>query len=382
MYIVLGDKMKNVDKIITKYLVVSLIILVFTVIAYPVYKTTNKENEKKDFTNNVDGILAEAKEYYSENSNFNSDYVVFTIENGKVVEEGFDYNGILPDSGKILINKNGDVQIVANDKNWCATKRYSDDTLSVKEYSKTCEVIEAVKFGNINVVLSATGDGIYQNGEVYSYRGSNPNNFVRINDLLFRIVSIDESKNIKLISNDVLYNQTWNIKSINNTNFNILNADNIAYYLNNMDTSNEKFDSIRKANYLLEYNWNTAKFNYKDEKAYEDLKQEDDESTKISATVGLITAYEYNSASINSECKLDSLRNDDCGNNNYLNISDNYFTISASDDSVWAVSSSGKLYETSLDMNIGIRPVIVLESNVKLSGKGTIDNPYELIKNN
>lgn len=370
----------NTDKNITTILASTLILLIVGIILYPVYKTTKKEQEKENFEYDINNIITTAKEYYSDNTDFASEYVVFTIKDGKILEDGFNYQGSLPDSGSILINKSGEVQIVANNKNWCATKRYTDEKLNVEEYSNNCEVIQSVELGNIVVALSTNKDGLYQDGKQYYYRGQNPNNYIEINGLLFRIVSIDENKNIKVISNESLYNLQWNRESLVDNNYNIFGENNLAYYLNYNETSNIDFDNLRRFSNLLEYNWINEKINYSDNKLYSELKQEVS-GKNITSVVGLISALDYIKASLNSNCLLDSLRNNECGVDNYLNISENYFTMSSSSDSIWAVSDEGKLYETSLNIELGVRPVIVLNNHIKLSGKGTENSPYKIVNN-
>lgn len=368
----------NADKNITRILVLTLILLIVGIILYPIYKTTKKEKEKENFEYDINNIIATAKEYYSNNTEFASKYVVFTIKDGRILEDGFNYQGSLPDSGTILINNTGEVQIVASNENWCATKRYTDDNLNVEEYSNNCEVIQSVKLGNIVIALSTNKDGLYQDGKEYYYRGKNPNNYIEIQGLLFRIISLDENKNIKVISNESLYYLKWNTESLTDNNYNILKEDNLAYYLNYYETTNDKFDNIRRISNILEYNWTDEKINYADNKSYFQLKQEEF-GKNITAVVGLPSALDYIKASLNDNCISDSLRNNECGVDNYLNISDNYFTMSTSSDSIWAVSSEGKLYETSLNIKLGVRPVIVLSNNIELSGKGTKDSPYKIL---
>ena len=371
--------MKDIDKNITKYLLITLTTLIIAMIMYPVYKITKKEKDKISFEDTINNIIATAKDYYSKNSIFEDDYVVFTIKDGKIIEDGLNYYGQLPNSGSILINSSGDIQIIANDENWCATKRYTDNSLNIEEYSNNCGVIKSTKLGNINVALSNTEDGLYQEGQTFYYRGSNPNNFIELNGILFRILSIDENKNLKLISNDILVNRAWNLKSITNNSYNILDEDNIAYYINYLDSSNESFNKLRQNNDVLEYSWTYLQFDYTHDMKYNDLNNEKNKKN-IMAVVGLISVPEYIRASLNAECTINSLRNEKCGTSNFLSKGEKFFTMSTSNDSVWAVSNDGKVYETSLNISLGIRPVIVLSGTIQLKGKGTLDNPYIIIK--
>lgn len=369
--------MKVADEKITIYLVLILILLIVGIFIYSISKTITKEKGKEIFETEISNIITTAKEYYNNNTNFSSEYVVFTIENGKIVEDGLNYDGSLPNSGTILINNIGEVQIVAEDNTWCATKRYSDTIINVEEYFNNCEVIESIKLGNINVTLSVSEDGLYQEEKEYYYRGQNPNNYLEISDMLYRIISIDENKNIKVILNENLYNSTWNSESLTDNSYDVLDINNIAYNLNYLETSNSNFNLIRKNTDMLEYNWNNVQISNSNNKLYSELKQEKTEKNVFSI-VGLLSVTDYVRASFNDNCYLDSFYNNECGDKNYLNVSQNFFTINSSKDYIWAVSSDGKLYETSLDIKLGVRPVIVLSGNIELIGKGTIDVPYRI----
>lgn len=371
--------MNDIDKNITKYLLITLATLIIVMIMYPVYKITTKEKNKDSFEDTINNIIATAKEYYTNNTIFKDDYVVFTIKDGKIIEDGLNYFGQLPKYGSILINSSGDIQIIANDDNWCATKRYTDNSFNIEEYSNNCGVIKSTKLGNINVALSNTSDGLYQEGQTFYYRGSNPNNYIELNNILFRILSIDENGNLKVVSNDVLFSRTWNLKSLTNNNYDILDEDNVAYYLNYLYISNEAFNKLRQNTDVFEYSWDDFQFEYKHDMKYESFDNEKNRKN-IMAVVGLISVPEYARASLNDDCSINILRNESCGKNNYLSIDEKFFTMSTSSDSVWSVSNDGKLFETSLNISQGVRPVIVISKTIKLKGKGTIDNPYKIIK--
>ena len=64
---------------------------------------------------------------------------------------------------------------------------------------------------------------------------------------------------------------------------------------------------------------------------------------------------------------------------NYLNINKKFYTLSISDDSVWAINEEGKVYESSVDIKLGVRIALYLENSINLTGKGTIENPYSIV---
>ena len=93
----------------------------------------------------------------------------------------------------------------------------------------------------INVITSYSihYKKLYEDGQQYYYRGEDPNNYIEIEGILFRIISVDENKNIKVISNDSLYSINWNIESLTKKNYNILEEDNSQPF--NLNTILPKF---------------------------------------------------------------------------------------------------------------------------------------------
>ena len=65
--------------------------------------------------------------------------------------------------------------------------------------------------------------------------------------------------------------------------------------------------------------------------------------------------------------------------NNYLNINKKFYTLSISNDSIWSISEDGKVYESSVDIKLGVRISLYLENSVILEGKGTFENPYKIV---
>ncbi len=105
-------------------------------------------------------------------------------------------------------------------------------------------------------------------------------------------------------------------------------------------------------------------------------------------TVGLIQATDYVKASTNSSCTNiynGSYNNSSypCKNNNYLNNSTNYWTISPNSDSssrpMWFVNGTGFLSVTASSSGSNIRPVVYLKSGLSLTGSGTKSDPYQIL---
>lgn len=106
---------------------------------------------------------------------------------------------------------------------------------------------------------------------------------------------------------------------------------------------------------------------------------------KWKGIVGLIYPSDYGFAGKDSNCSKDLTYNKSCGNNNWLNNGDKYWTITARDSNYfanagWYINPKGNgCYDTVVSDNWGIRPSVYLKSNVTiLSGDGTSSNPYKL----
>lgn len=360
------------EKKITIALSIVVVSLITIMIAYPFFIINN---EKSKIENSVKEIISSANNYFLDNNK----EMVFTIKDGNILEDGLNYDGYLPDSGIIKINKSGEIQIVVNNKLWCAVKSYEQRDIDVKTYNSNCEIQNSVKIANINVNIVDNGDGLYAANDGYYYRGLNPKNYFMLDDILFRIVGIDSQGNIKLITNDNLYTRKWNSNKSTNNSFEILNNNNVAYFLNTKSTDNKNFEKLKRENYILEYTWNLTKLDYKDRIIYNELKQHILINKTIEALITMPTIADYIGSTTNEGCILDSINNEECGNNNYLNIGESFFTMTSSNDSIWIVNKDGKVEEGSLNDKFGIRPMIVITGNIEINGKGTIENPYKIV---
>ena len=152
----MNEKKQTMILLTTLFLMVSMLIL------YPVLKISLNNNNEDKIKNNVINIISEVNNYYKENTIFNEEYQVFTIMNYNIVEEGLVINEKLPKDGYIYINKEGKVQIVANDGEYCIIKKYNDEDITITN-DKKCKIINSVKLGNINIAVSDdNNDGLYK----------------------------------------------------------------------------------------------------------------------------------------------------------------------------------------------------------------------------
>ena len=263
------------------------------------------------------------------------------------------------------------------------------------------------------------------------YYGSDPNNYVRFNNELWRIIGVF-GNNVKLVRSEKLGDLSWDSSesSINSGwGVNEWSQSDLKNYLNTMyyggtsvtcyNGKNKKevtcptntLDETSKS--LIDYHtWNTGAPNYdelynittKTLDTVEFYKAErgtvngkicrsggncNDTVTRKTEWTGYIalpyvTDYAYASSENDCNTKIDKSSSYKCKNNNWMQRSTVawYLSPSASPGNanlVWLVSGDGSTSDSSASNPFSAFPTIYLKSNILIeSGKGTSDNPYIL----
>jgi len=197
----------------------------------------------------------------------------------------------------------------------------------------------------VDISLVNRGSGLYDKGNgFYVYKGSNPNNYVEFNDELWRILSIDDNS-VKIIKN----------KSLGN----------MAFDQNNSNEWNES--SLNK--YLDEY--------------YDSFKNKE-----VVSEIEIMSMDDYLNANSNLNlCSTLDLyfKNDEkCFKTNYINnVTKNSksgaaWTLTKEGDTVFYAGNTFFSDIRPSDSNFGVLPVIYLNKNIELYGKGTLQEPYKI----
>ena len=289
----------------------------------------------------------------------------------------------------------------------------------------------ALDVGGSKIPTVTSGDGLYVDGyedNVYTYRGSTPNNYVTFNGESWRIVSVNTSDNtIKIIRSSVLedraydtdsngrYNSSQYCNSFSSSGCNIYGSTSSLYNSSGSaistlarEVNGTKYQLPSKeseiSTYLNSTYYNglnsTARSMIKSDAVYKAgvLKEQSGQTTstdisQVSATkwkgkVALIDATEYVRASTNSSCTgAYAYRNTsscyNSRNHNWMFNSDWWWTMSPISSSyshfVWIVAFDGSLNSRLAYYTYGVRPVVTLSSNVKItSGDGSESSPYQL----
>ena len=274
------------------------------------------------------------------------------------------------------------------------------------------------------------------------YYGSNPNNYVRFNNELWRIIGVF-GNNVKLVRKDSLGSLSWDSSesSVNNgwginqwgestyedgTSY---PGSDLMQYLNKMyyggtivtcyggrsnSTTTCPTNTIDEtAKTLIDnYTWNTGAPNYnelydsttKTLDTVEIYKAErgtvngkicssgtycNDTVTRTTEWTGYIalpyvTDWAYASSENDCNTKIDQSSTYKCKNNNWMQRSDDTWYLSplahsGDADVVWNVLGVGYASNFSASTSIGVAPAIYLKSNVLIeSGNGTSSSPYIL----
>lgn len=246
--------------------------------------------------------------------------------------------------------------------------------------------------------------GLYEDSSEtnrYIYRGSSPNNYIIFNNEEYRILAIEADNNLKLMKSESIGAMPFD-KSYNRKDSTYCTSSIHVNYGQNIDskygcnvwaaesgsfTNGSASGTLTKDASLNNY-LNNGYYNALTEKAKSQMNAHDfyygpgSEKNKIwHGNIGLINHSDYTNASLVDGCSL----KETCLNDNYI-----YTDILESGLSCWTLnygsSSSlilldihrGKLNTSFAYNSYNVYPVLFLNSNIKLAGHGTKENPYRL----
>lgn len=342
-----------------------------------------KKNTESLYATQVEIIESAAKKWVVANSGYlPSDGSDYSLQLTKLVSDGYlDDGDVLDPRNKKPIN--GYVNIYFDSGvNQYKIKLINEDNMTV-----TKDTILA-----INTPVTS-GTGLYvdsaESGRYY-FKGTNPNNYIKFNNEVWRIVSIESDGTIKIIKQTGfthVFDTSGNRTSSNGNTActqtkgcpiwakngsDVVKDSEILTYLN--DDYYSKFiksakDAIVAGKWCYKY-LSTGGSSASD--FIEDQFFAFCETESTNEKVGLISVKEIKEAS-----------NGTCGylkacQNNYLNNSTNFWTLNYSASSL-IMNISGQV--ASADANnsaINVRPVLYLSGDTELEGKGTSSNPFTL----
>ncbi len=234
--------------------------------------------------------------------------------------------------------------------------------------------------------IVTSGNGLYDlNGEKV-YRGDNVNNYVQLDNELFRIVKVTSDNKLLLILNEMdstlstYYDDRYNQDRLFNSGFNDYRVSRINEYLDNL--YNNKLDisllSKNDKEKLTNFNLCIGK-----RTPTETVNNNSIECSDVleNQMIGLLTASDYMNASLDTNCKTTTDRS--CQNYNYLRLRNIEWWLvtgnSLNNYESYVVKSNGYIEENTASGYKKIRPTIMLNNNVMIkSGDGSASNPFIL----
>lgn len=360
----------------------------------------------------------------------NAEEIVYRLKNssGKIISTG----DLTAKTGKITLLKENKTVSSATDFNYTLEIEYVNTNRDQNHNkNKALNANVVVEFTTLDVskaadTLIAKNEMVYENG--YRYEGKNPNNYVRFNNELWRIIGVFEVETtsgtteqlVKLIRNESIGNIVWDTSGYNGSNNwansdikailngQYYNGEDISYsYRNpsNPNISNQTVSiagvSINSAARSMIENtkWNiggasgntqTASAFYIEERETVGAKANPSVAT-WNGYIGLMYPSDYGYAVDSAICSRTTNLDDynvtsSCETNNWLFNSDYQWTMTPfSWHSTIAVSVHNQGYVTTgyLTFGYGVRPALYLKSNTSIinnGNDGSIDHPYTLLE--
>ena len=255
-----------------------------------------------------------------------------------------------------------------------------------------------------------SGDGLYK--DIYEesrciYKGTNPNNYITLNNELWRIISIENDNTLKLIKQDSIgaiefdkigyRNATTSTYCSNaaTAGCNIWAIDDNCYDLGTVTQNSSINDYLNTTYYnslndldkkhLINSTFKVGRI-FLGNDSYNLQYYNDFAKEKLwTGKIALLTVNEYVTASLDTNCKTPynlSLDNNTCKNQNYLYQNYNWWTLNATSITmrswIWEIDKDGKTQASNASIKSNIRPVFYIKSDITLSGEGTEKNPYTI----
>lgn len=315
------------------------------------------------YSNIEEKLVSAAKSYYKAHTKElpQADNQTVTINSDKLTK-----NGYIKELEKLSKNKNdncvGQVTVYKNDDNL-----YYSANLSCKNY-KTKKLKDVILE---NVVTES--DGLYQVGNDFVFRGEKVNNYISINDKLWRILRVNQDGTIRVIETEkrdiIQWDNRYNSDAQYNGGINDYKVSRIKDNLENVYESLTDKATI----YMTKQNLCIGKRS--DEETINDGSIECADIYE-GQNLGLIQANEYALASLSDKCV--NPMQQECGNYNWLkNIYT--WTITANNSRTTKVYKLvEKTVRTDASNTSQFKAVAQLNSQLTyLSGNGTETNPYK-----
>ncbi len=235
--------------------------------------------------------------------------------------------------------------------------------------------------------ITQSGYGLHSLNGYYVFRGEDVNNYIELDERVWRIVKIDRNGQMYLISQDEVgmstdwddrYNEDASYAAgINNYGSSRIREFLQKVYVDPDEDSDELILSAKDKKRIVQYNLCTGKRSLTEEGNNNSI--ECSETTR-NQTLGLLTLSDYMAASIDPNCKNSTSHS--CSNYNYLVVNYEWWLATANKSSnyeAYQIKANGAIKSENTSTYANARAVILLNKNaIYKSGKGTEKNPYKV----
>jgi len=424
-------KKKNAFTLI-ELLAVIVILAVILVIAIPRILDVIETSKKDSFKNSAQLIADSAEKKKVSDKLLDKDEEITCKDVAKINDEDYASCTITFDS-----EGNAKVSITGKGKfDGLKITNGTKENAEVKEITKPTYGMKAVEY--ITNLLEYDGEGLKKDNtsdQNIRYYGSNPNNYVKFNNELWRIIGVF-GNNVKLVRSEKLGDLSWDSSesSINGgggvnewSQADLKNYLNTMYYGGTTVTCYSSYDNQtttcptnildNNAKTLIDYHtWNTGAPNYNElynstTESFDTVEFYKAERGTVNGKIctsgdycndtvnrtitwtgyiGLpyITDWVYASSESDCNTKIDQSSPYKCKNNNWMHYGSTgndvtwYLSPKASASHasvVWFVNGDGFAGGSDASGALAFFPAIYLKSNILIeSGTGTSSNPYIL----
>lgn len=356
------------DKKSYLYILIGVMILVFIIAVLIFFANRNNSKDAK-YADIESKMVKAAEKYYDKHSEYLPvmDGSSVSVPVDTLIQESFmkPFSEFVKDgvscSGYVSVSKNSDDYV------------YFPYLVCEGEYESSKLSSKIISSG---VVTS--GDGLYNVGSEYIFRGEYPNNYVEFNGNNWRIMGINSDGSIKLILVEKkVEKNTWddryNSEKDGYTGINDFRVSRLLEYLKKLYEDNT-YVSEKNRKFLVKHDWCIGKISSSDalidglnlcSDVYNDLY------------IGVVDVDDILIPSIDSNCKY--IYDAECTNYNYFFDINTGWTFNASMDKSYVVfnSNGGSLTTRNASLENYVRPVININGNVLYkSGDGTEKHPY------
>lgn len=397
--------MKKSGFTLVEMMAVIVIIAVICIVSAPLIL-----NKIKDKTNDIDSateqmVYESAKAYLSDTALEIGDTSTFCIPLNNLVNNGY-LSETITDNKKISLSKvvkieNRDGNFtnyeLVNSNQCIATNQTSITLKFLKNKAETaCDIVSKTNCRNnsLNKINSYNNpsESLYPYALSYAYIGSNPSNLIKIGNNCFSIIGITNNDLVKLLyegpsngnscsslakTNSYSMNNSWHSANVF-TEFSSTTLKQILEYLRSDSnigesstfgdltfTPDDKRQIVKSTFYTGKLNGNSL----------QEILLGEKQST-YEGYVGLANISDYIITSSNRNCTVETLKTqNNCGDSTFMNSKDGYLLMNTDINNPLAIIN-GLVSDVGNAQSLFIRPVIYINSNLKLNGSGTMNDPY------